>query len=216
MKICKECNGSFKTVKENTYTQAKRRKGNTHRIILTFVSFTLSLNSRCRWLTLNIDVSQSCLLLLAYIPPGTACLIKHPQRSFALWITLLNVKVIDPQSTEVQWREIAAEFDNKWNFPHALRAIDGKHVVMQAPHNNGSEHFTYKRTHSIVLIAVCNARYELAPYLVGNWADFVLVIQHYVSFRLHRMIEDNLSSDSFLRLSYCPTNSRISCSVLLS
>ena len=86
----------------------------------------------------------------------------------ALWASLLNLKFIDPPSTEAQWREIAAEFENKWNFPHALGAIDGKHVVMQAPHNSGSEYFNYKKTHGIVLLAVCNARYEFLLVDIGD------------------------------------------------
>ena len=86
----------------------------------------------------------------------------------ALWVTLLNLKFIDPPSTEAQWREIAATFQNRWNFPHALGAIDGKHVVMQAPHNSGSEYFNYKKTHSIVLLAVCNARYEFLLVDIGD------------------------------------------------
>ena len=86
----------------------------------------------------------------------------------ALWDSLLNLKFIDPPSTEAQWREIAAEFETKWTFPHALGAIDGKHVVMQAPHNSGSEYFTYKKTHSIVLLAVCNVRYKFLLVDIGD------------------------------------------------
>jgi len=29
------------------------------------------------------------------------------------------------------WKEIANDFENKWNFPHCIGAIDGKHVVIQ-------------------------------------------------------------------------------------
>lgn len=29
------------------------------------------------------------------------------------------------------WREIATDFANKWDFPHCVGAIDGKHVVIQ-------------------------------------------------------------------------------------
>ena len=63
--------------------------------------------------------------------------------------------------------EIGNKFKEKWNFPHCLGAIDGKYIVIRAPPRSGSEFFNYK-TRSLVLLDVCNARYEFTPVDIGK------------------------------------------------
>ncbi|KAF8788888.1 putative nuclease HARBI1 like protein [Argiope bruennichi] len=60
---------------------------------------------------------------------------------------------------EDEWLCIAQQFENQWNFPNCLGAIDGKHVVIQCPNNTSTEFFNYKGTFSVVLLALVDARY---------------------------------------------------------
>ena len=86
----------------------------------------------------------------------------------AIWISLKRMHSIDCLSNVSEWKSVAEEFQSKWNFPQAVGALDGRHVVMQALHNSGSVYFSYKKTHSIVLLAVCNAKYEFTMVDIGD------------------------------------------------
>ena len=88
--------------------------------------------------------------------------------SKVIWDCLIERTFLLAQSDKDTWKKLASEFDYKWNFPHCLEAINGKHVVIQAPPRCGSEYFNYKKCHSIVLQAVCDGNYEFTLVDIGD------------------------------------------------
>jgi len=67
------------------------------------------------------------------------------------------------------WKEIANEFWSTWNFPNCIGAIDGKHIVIQAPPKSGSQFFNYKKTFSVVLLALVDAQYNFIAVDIGSY-----------------------------------------------
>lgn len=81
------------------------------------------------------------------------------------------VKVLSPYvkapTTAEEWKRVATGFKTKWQFDHCIGALDGKHVVLQAPMHSGSEFFNYKGSHSIVLLALVDWNYSFLYVDVG-------------------------------------------------
>ncbi|XP_064116545.1 uncharacterized protein LOC135222387 [Macrobrachium nipponense] len=72
-----------------------------------------------------------------------------------------------PESEE-EWMSVSEEFDRKWDFPHCLGAIDGKHVKITKPYNSGSYYYNYKGTFSVVLMAIVNAKCQFLMVHIGT------------------------------------------------
>lgn len=72
-------------------------------------------------------------------------------------------------NTEDEWKNVAKDFWDKWNFPFCLGAIDGKHVVMKAPTKSGSLYYNYKGTFSVVLMAVVDANLKFIYVDIGSY-----------------------------------------------
>ncbi len=72
-----------------------------------------------------------------------------------------------PTTTEA-WKEIAEGWLKRWNFPHCLGAIDGKHIACKCPPNSGSTYFNYKKYFSVVLLAVVDSDYKFRWIDIGG------------------------------------------------
>ncbi|XP_059222658.1 uncharacterized protein LOC131996767 [Stomoxys calcitrans] len=66
-----------------------------------------------------------------------------------------------------EWKTIANDFENRWNFNHCVGAIDGKHVNIVKPSKSGSYFYNYKKNFSIVMMALVGANYEFLMVEVG-------------------------------------------------
>lgn len=74
-----------------------------------------------------------------------------------------------PTPTAEMWKKIANDFNDRWNFPNCFGALDGKHVAVQAPPNSGSLFFNYKKTFSVVLLALVDTHCNFIAVDVGAY-----------------------------------------------
>lgn len=87
----------------------------------------------------------------------------------AIWEVLSPIYLKTP--TIEDWRDKSKIFCELWNLPNCCGAIDGKHISIQAPNKSGSMYFNYKKTFSIILMAVCDADYIFTLVDIGAFGS---------------------------------------------
>ena len=86
----------------------------------------------------------------------------------AIWDALVENDYLNSPKEIQEWKDIADFYEKRWNFPNCVGCIDGKHVCIQAPANIGSSFFNYKKYFSIILLALCNGKYEFTMVDIGE------------------------------------------------
>ncbi|XP_034039667.1 putative nuclease HARBI1 [Thalassophryne amazonica] len=80
----------------------------------------------------------------------------------------LSDEVLMCPDTAEGWKQVAHHFYNRWNFPHCVGAIDGKHVAIKKPGKSGSVFYNCKGFFSIVLLAIVDAHYKFMYVDIGK------------------------------------------------
>lgn len=75
-----------------------------------------------------------------------------------------------PEKNVEDWIKVAENYENKWNFPNCIGALDGKHIRIMKPPESGSAFFNYKKYFSFVLMAICDGDYRFIWTDVGDYS----------------------------------------------
>nr|XP_021203270.2 putative nuclease HARBI1 [Bombyx mori] len=120
-------------------------------------------------ITLRLLASGNSFKSLSYEFKVSSCSISKfvPEILNAVYQELKNL--IEMANTEETWSEIVYGFSDKCNFPFCGGAIDDKHVQIRCPARSRTDYYNYKRTFSIVLLAVCDSNLKFRYINVGHY-----------------------------------------------
>ncbi|KAK4873257.1 hypothetical protein RN001_015286 [Aquatica leii] len=74
-----------------------------------------------------------------------------------------------PFPTREHFLKIAKEYEERWDFPNCISAVDGKNVRIFCPGKSGSQFFNYKNFFSVVLLAFVYAYYKFVMVDIGSY-----------------------------------------------
>ncbi|KAL0107403.1 hypothetical protein PUN28_015743 [Cardiocondyla obscurior] len=101
---------------------------------------------------------------------GESTVYKIIKETCSVIIKVLSPLYLQPPKEE-DWKRIAVQFWERWNFPNCIGAIDGKHFHIKCPPNSGSLYFNYKKSFSIVLLAACDHEYKFTIVDCGSYGS---------------------------------------------
>ncbi|XP_029164116.1 protein ANTAGONIST OF LIKE HETEROCHROMATIN PROTEIN 1-like [Nylanderia fulva] len=84
----------------------------------------------------------------------------------AIWNSLKDEVFLQPSA--VNWQNIAEHFENICQFNNCIGALDGNHVIIQAPPNSGSTYYNYKGQYSLIFLGICDANNRFTVVDIGS------------------------------------------------
>nr|CAI5835974.1 unnamed protein product [Callosobruchus analis] len=105
-----------------------------------------------RSLMYNTRIHES--IISKFVPEVCTAIYKHLKGKYT------------PRTAE-EWLKVAEDYEEKWNFPHCIGALDGRHITFSAPISSGSFYHNYKGTDSIGLLGLVDAHYRFIYINVG-------------------------------------------------
>ena len=121
-----------------------------------------------------ISVGEKLALTIRYLATGESytslfCQFRVGRSTISKFLPEVGRAIQDEFSREYlrcpitpdEWKELEREFRIGWNVPHALGALDGKHVALKKSNNTGALYHNYKGFFSIVIFTLVDGQYKL-------------------------------------------------------
>ena len=87
-----------------------------------------------------------------------------------LWEVLTSFYVRAP-NTVLQWKKMSKKIIDILDMPHCIGALDVQHIVVEYTGNSGSLYYNYKGFFSLILMAVCDAKYTFNLVDIGSYGS---------------------------------------------
>ena len=128
-----------------SYRDFFRPNSQQFEFILKKIAKLITKNETLMWP--SIKPAERLAVTLRYLVTGET--FKSLEYSFRIIRTLISSIVTE--CCEAIYRTLRSEylkaltmFEERWNFPNGIGAIDGKRIILQQPYNAGSYYFDYK------------------------------------------------------------------------